>query len=340
MKKNINVLKGLVFSVTLALLSHSPLTIAAEKTDKAALFLLDGKTYTTTDLPQALQQSLYELQLDFYKKRAALADEALVTMELEKRAKAAGKSLDALADEIFSPDEVSDEAIKQFYEENKARIQQPLEKIKSQIKQLLAQNSQAKKQQTFLKQLKEENHFRLGFDKPQAPFAGIDISGFPFKGPEDGKAVLVEFADYQCPHCARASEVLKKVQEQFKDELKIVFMDFPINRSGVSRKIAEGAACAGQQDKFWEYHDLAFSDQRALNDAAMVGLAEKLKLDMDAFNQCIESDYPEKQVKRGQEQGQQLGVNSTPVLFLNGRRLHLHNMAEDLPVEIKAVLKQ
>lgn len=337
MKLTSNKLRSVALGVALALLGSSAQTFAA---DKDVLFQMDEKAYTATDLPLSLQQSLYDIQLDFYKKRAALVDEALATMELEKRAKESGKSADEMAGELFKPDEVTDEAINTFYEENKGRIQQPLDAIKAQIKQLLEQNSQAEKQNAFLAGLKEGSVFELGFAEPQAPFAEIDISGFPFKGAEDGKAVLVEFADYQCPHCARANEVLKKVQEQFKDDLKIVFLDFPINRSGISRKIAEGAACAGKQDKFWEYHDLAFSDQRALNDAAMVGLAEKLKLDMDEFNTCIESDYPEEQVKRGQSEGQRLGVNSTPTLFLNGRRLHLHDMEEDLPGEIEAVLAE
>jgi protein-disulfide isomerase len=337
MKITVRKLQGLAMGVALALLSSSPLTFAA---DKDVLFQLDDKAYTATDLPLSLQQSLYDIQLDFHKKRAALVDEALATMELEKRAKESGKSVDEVAAALFKAEEVTDEAINAFYEENKERIQQPLESIKGQIKQLLEQNAQAEKQNAFLTELKQGNVFQLGFEQPQAPFAEIDISGFPFKGAEDGKAVLVEFADYQCPHCARANEVLKKVQEQFKDDLKIVFLDFPINRSGISRKIAEGAACAGKQDKFWEYHDLAFSDQRALNDAAMAGLAEKLKLDMDEFNKCIESDYPEQQVKRGQDEGQRLGVDSTPTLFLNGHRLHLHDMEKDLPEEIKAVLEK
>ncbi|MEZ5537286.1 MAG: thioredoxin domain-containing protein [Thiolinea sp.] len=329
-------LKGIALGVALALLSSAQLTVAAEK---ETLFQLDEKAYTATDLPLSVQQALYEAQLQYYQTRSALVDEALVTMELEKRAKDSGKSVDEVAGELFKAEEVSDEEINKFYEENKERIQQPLEAIKAQVKQFLEQNSQAEKQNAFLAELKEGSVFQLGFEQPQAPFADIDISGFPFKGAADAKAVLVEFADFQCPHCKRADDVLKKVLEQFKDDLKIVYLDFPINRSGVSRKIAEGAACAGKQDKYWEYHDLAFSDQRALNDAAMVGLAEKLELDMDEFNKCIESDYPEEQVNRGQKEGQRLGVDSTPTLFLNGRRLHLQDLEKDLPEEIKKVLE-
>ena len=126
--------------------------------------------------------------------------------------------------------------------------------------------------------------------------------------------------------------------EQFKDDLKIVFMDYPINRSGISRKIAEGAVCAAAQDKFWEYHDLAFSDQRALKNDSAPRFAEQLEMDSSAFAECLASDKPAAHVKRGEEQGQRLGVSSTPTLFLNGRKLHVHDMEADLPKAIQQVL--
>lgn len=334
MKITVKSFKRIALGVAFALMSS---TVAMA--EDAPLFQLDEKGYASTDLPLSLQQALYDAQLQFYKAKKALVDEALVTLEVEKRAKASGKTADEVAQALFQGEEVSEDAINKFYEENKARINQPLDNVKGQIKQLLAQNEQVKKQTDFLEQLKQDNVFELGFDMPVAPFAEIDISGYPSKGAAEGKAVLIEFADYQCPHCARAAKVIDKVSEQFKDDLKVVFLDFPVNRSGVSRKIAEGAACAYKQDKYWEYHDLAFSDQRALNDKAVTGLAEKLKLDMDAFNKCIESDYPEEQVKRGQAEGVRLGVDSTPTLFLNGRRLHLHDMEEGLVTEIEKALE-
>ncbi|MEZ5449825.1 MAG: thioredoxin domain-containing protein [Thiolinea sp.] len=168
--------------------------------------------------------------------------------------------------------------------------------------------------------------------------AGINVEGLPAKGPEDAKVVLVEFADYQCPHCKHAGDALKPIAEQFKDDLRIVYADFPINRSGVSRKVAEGAACAFQQDKFWEYNALAFDSQRDLKADSAKKLAEELKLDMEAFDKCLASDYPAQQVARGEEEGKRLGVDATPSLFLNGRRLHLNDLAAELPKEIEQIL--
>jgi protein-disulfide isomerase len=63
---------------------------------------------------------------------------------------------------------------------------------------------------------------------------------------------IVEFADYQCPHCKIAAESLKKVTEKFKGKVRLVFMDYPINPSGISRAVAEASHCALEQGKFWE----------------------------------------------------------------------------------------
>ncbi len=306
--------------------------------DDAAMFEFNDKTYEASDLPEVLQRLLHDAELKLHQNKTALVDEALVVMEIDKRAAASGKTGEDIAADLFSADPPSDEAVTAFYEEHKARINQPLDAIKPQIVQLLVQQEQAKKQQAFLTELKEKNGFKLLLEPPKAPEIELDVSGFPFKGPEDAKVVLVEFADYQCPHCKRAGEVLKKVADQFKDELKIVFMDYPINRSGISRKIAEGAACAAEQDKFWEYHDLAFSDQRALKDDSAPKFAEQLGLDNSAFTACLASDKPAAHVQRGEEQGKRLGVNSTPTLFLNGRKLDVDNLEEDLPQAIQQAL--
>lgn len=322
-----------VLMMTLAS-SFNPVLADADE----AWFQLGDKTYGASDLPEMLQQALHEAELKFHKEKEALVEEALAVMEIDKRAEASGKSGDEIAAELFSAEPPTDEAVAAFYEENKARINQPMDAIKPQIIQLLTQQAQAEKQQAFLTKLKQDGDFKMLLKAPQAPEVKIDISGFPFKGPEDAKVVLVEFADYQCPHCKHAGDALKKVAEQFKDDLKIVFMDYPINRSGISRKIAEGAVCASEQDKFWEYHDLAFSDQRALKKDSAPEFAKQLGLDESAFADCLASDKPMAHVVRGMAMGQKLGVSSTPTLFLNGRKLHVHDLETDLPKEIEQIL--
>ncbi|HPE61984.1 MAG: thioredoxin domain-containing protein [Thiothrix sp.] len=335
-KMKLFAVKPLIVALGLVLLSAGPLAQAEE----AGLFELGGKTYTGADLSAAAQQNLYQASQEFYMARKNTIDEAIMTMELEKRAKEAGKTPEALATELFKVDSIPDEEITQFYEANKAGINQPLEQIKPQIQQYLTQQAQGEKQRDLIEEVKKAGGFKLGFAEPTAPVVGVNSDGFPFKGPEDAKVTLVEFADYQCPHCKTASEILGKVSEQFKDSLKLVFMDFPINRSGISRTIAEGAVCADQQGRFWDYNAKAFAMQRNLKAESREALAQELELDMDAFKQCVDSDLPKQTVAKAQAEGQRLGVDATPALFLNGMKLDLHNLEQDLPAAIEQVLKE
>ena len=83
--------------------------------------------------------------------------------------------------------------------------------------------------------------------KPQV-FA-IDTEGYPVKGKENSPVTIVEFADYQCPHCRQLSADLNDIYTKYKNKIKIVYIDFPINPSGVSEEIAHGAYCAYKQGK-------------------------------------------------------------------------------------------
>ena len=127
-----------------------------------------------------------------------------------------------------------------------------------------------------IEKIKKETSFEFLLKKPIAPVVNINIDGFPMTGNKKSEVTVVEFADYQCPHCKHAYEIMKKLKKDHKDKFKLVFIDFPINRSGISRKVAEGAYCAMQQGKFWEYHGAAFDAQSSLNNDSAKSLAEGL----------------------------------------------------------------
>ena len=131
-----------------------------------------------------------------------------------------------------------------------------------------------------------------------------------------------------------------EIEARYGDRLRVVFVDFPINPSGISRIVARGAACAAEQGRFWDYHDLAFERQRQLDASAPGTLAAALKLDMTAFQSCLAAPRAQAVVARGAAEAARLGLDSTPTLFLNGRRLILPSIERDLPVAIEAALAE
>ncbi len=144
-------------------------------------------------------------------------------------------------------------------------------------------------------------------------------------GNPEATVQLVEWGDYQCPACAR-----------FKQEAVPVLIDEYINTGLItfefrdfaflgpeSYKAAEAAACALDQDRFWDYHSTIYANhsgenQGAYSDDRLRTMAEELDLDMDAFRECFDNREHEETIINSYEEGSALGVNSTPTLVLNG----------------------
>ena len=302
------------------------------------VYQLKGRNYTNIDFPISLQSALYDAELQYYKAQIAIIDQAILLEEVGRLAKESGQSEEEVVREIFNVEPPSNESIHSFYEQNKEQIAAPLESVVDQIIQALRQQKVQERQIEMLEDIKKKNGFELNISKPVAPHAELAVDGFPRKGASNPTVTIVEFADYQCPHCKRAATVLAEMLDRFPDDLEIVYVDFPINRSGISRVVAEGAVCAKQQGKFWEYHDHAFADQANLSKDTPTRIAEALALDMASFETCLTSSLPSEHVLRGENEALRLGLTSTPTLFLNGRRLHLHDFSKELSIEIEAVL--
>ncbi len=302
------------------------------------LYSIDGKSRSEADLPPALQQALFDARLEHYKKQRELIDAAVFEDELERRAKRAGKSQEQIASEVLAVENPDDASVEAFYNENKSRIAYPLDAVRDQIRQMLVQRTVQARQSELIAQAKRERSFKLVLAKPTAPYAEIATEGFPSKGASDAKVTIVEFADYQCPHCKRAAGAMDQIVKRYGDDVRVVFLDFPINPSGISRIIAEGGACAAKQGRFWAYHDLAFDKQSTLGKESATMFASQVGIDADVFQSCMDSSFPREQVAKAEAEARRLGLRSTPTFFLNGRRLHLHDFEKELPVEIDKAL--
>jgi protein-disulfide isomerase len=141
----------------------------------------------------------------------------------------------------------------------------------------------------------------------------------PWIGAKDAKVVIVEFSDYACPYCAKfALEVEKKIVENYKNTVKLVFRDFPVHGES-SYKAAEAANCAREQGKFWEYHYLLFERQKEWynNVSKFLDYAEELGLDSEKFRECLDSGKYRQEVEKDFMDGVSYGVQGTPTFFIN-----------------------
>jgi protein-disulfide isomerase len=149
----------------------------------------------------------------------------------------------------------------------------------------------------------------------------VDVAYDParVKGDPNAPVTIVEFSDFQCPFCKKTESTLSGLLSKYSGRVKLAYMDFPLREiHPQAQTAAEAARCAGEQRKFWEYHDALYRDQSKLNGAELVTHARMLHLDEKSFQSCLESGKYKSKVEADIEQGSKLGIGGTPGFFING----------------------
>jgi protein-disulfide isomerase len=140
-------------------------------------------------------------------------------------------------------------------------------------------------------------------------------------GPESVPVTLLEFGDFECPHCGRAYPIVKDVKAALGEQLRVVYRHFPLtNMHEHAQMAAEAAEAAAEQGAFWEMHDHLFEHQDWLTDDDLVSYAADLGLDVDQFERELDKRTYRDAVRENFLSGVKSGVNGTPTFFINGTR--------------------
>jgi protein-disulfide isomerase len=169
------------------------------------------------------------------------------------------------------------------------------------------------------------------FDMSADPFAAnrakIHLDGSPTKGPADARVIVVEFADFECPHCRELWEALTAIEEKYP-QVRVVYKDFPLTQIHPwANSAALGGRCAFQQSPtaFWKVHDAIFENQELISPEnvwdKLVQFAIAAGLNVDAFKGCLAAPDTQREVAASHAEGVSLGVTSTPTVYINGRPL-------------------
>lgn len=152
----------------------------------------------------------------------------------------------------------------------------------------------------------------------------VDIEGAFSLGNPDATVTIVEFSDFQCPFCKRFfDQSLEQLKNEFIDTGKVLFVykHFPLSFHAQAENAALASECAGEQDKFLEYHDLIFQNQGSLSDSIYSQWANDLGLDTTQFDDCYNSGKYLDKIRKDFSDGQGYGVSGTPTFFINGNKL-------------------
>jgi protein-disulfide isomerase len=174
--------------------------------------------------------------------------------------------------------------------------------------------------------------------EPDPPVVSITLDDQPMKGNPNAPVTIVEFTDFQCPMCGKTQPILEDVAKEYGDKVKVVARDFPLDMHAFAEKAAEAAEAARDQGKYWEYTAILFKNQEALGVPKLKEYASLVGLDRAKFDEALDTGKFAEKVKRDLREGEKLGINSTPTIFINGKRVR-DKSREGLKAAIDAALK-
>lgn len=278
---------------------------------------VQGQPIAAEELTTALRGELLRMEVQRHQMLKDKLDEMIMekifTLEAAKR----GVPLEQWfqTEIVAKVPAIPAEQAQAFYEANKARIKQPYEKVSEQIVDLLLRQAHEQRRQALLKELQPQYPVTVALRPPK-----IDVAteGEPTLGPANAPITIVEFSDFQCPYCRQVQAPLKQLLKEYEGKVKLVFRDFPLrNIHPQAQKAAEAAHCAGEQQKYWPYHDKLFAVQNLTMDD-LKKIAQELELNIEQFTTCLDSNKHAKGIDVDLRDGQNAGVSATPSFFING----------------------
>ena len=305
------------------------------------LATVNGKRITSGDIENALRPLVFSVQEQVYNLRKQALDAKINQLLLEAEAKKRNVTPDSLFNSEVRPriKPVTEEDARKLYEDNKSRVQGTYEELRPQVIQYMQGQAQNKAVEDYAEELRKSGSVQVFLKPPDPPVFNIAIDDRPWKGGANAPVTIVEFTDYECPSCGATQPVLDEVVKEFGENVKLVVRNFPLGQHTHAFKAAEASEAAREQGKYWEYASLLFSNQKALEIDKLKEYASRLGLDRAKFDAALDSGRFAAKVRRDLADGDKIGVDSTPSVFINGKRAR-ERSKEALKTAIEAALKE
>ena len=291
-----------------------------EASEQTIIAQVDSQPISLADVDRRIREQLFDEKFPagkgdsaLYQARRDAIDEIVDERLLAQQSEAAQMTGEAwLAAQVANLPGVTDADVTAFFTQNQARFApgSTLEALSAPIREYL----EKMQEEEVREKLREQAVVEISLPRERKTVAAVGYS----LGPEDAPITIVEFSDFQCPYCSRVVPTIKEIAARYPDEVRIVFRHLPLSFHAQARIAAYGSICAGNQGRFWEYHDLLFENQRALQREQLSAYATSLDLDMESFEACMSAPETEALVAADLAAAEELGASGTPAFFING----------------------
>ncbi len=309
-------------AATVQVPAGSTATVADDNTVVASW---NGGEITYGEIADAAKGTLTKLEVEYLTNRFETLNGALTGLLEERLLEAEAKSRGLTVEELLKA-EVEDKLdpptegeLERFYKQNIRRFKgQPYEAVKGSLGTYLGRQKQVERYTALLADLQKAANTQINMARPELPRFKIGADDDPIRGDANAPITIIEFADYECPYCERALPALTRILDEYKGQVRLVFRDFPLSFHQRAVPASVAANCAGEQDKYWEMHDILMTNQKKLEDAHLAGYAKDIGLDMAKFTECQGKESHVAEIMADMAEAQAAGVSGTPAFFVNG----------------------
>jgi predicted DsbA family dithiol-disulfide isomerase len=285
---------------------------------ETVLATVNGKEITLQQVDESVAASILPLQQQLYAIRKVALDNLITAALLESEARAQRVSLDQLRRRLTEGEiNVTRAQVEEAYAQNAAffAAMSP-DEARERLRLDLENQARMKHYRAAIETLRRKWTVTMNFVAPVG--VGLDESGSPARGAAKPVVTIVEFSDFECPFCRQVQDTLQRIMERYTGEVRLVFKHLPSEGHRNSLPAARAAYCAGEQDRFWQFHDALFSTPN-LSQNVINEIADRLGLGREKFQSCLSAERSRAAIVKDIETARRYRVDSTPTFLINGR---------------------
>ena len=306
------------FRALLVLLLALPLGASAQAPE-TVLATINGTEITLKQVDESVKAQVYPLQQQLHAIRKAALENLITAKLLESEAAARGVSIDDVRKQLTHGEiNVTRAHVEEAYKLNASffAAMSP-DEAKERLRLDLENQARMKHYRAGIEGLRKKWTVTSSFAAP--PFVSeLDDGLAPAKGSAKPLVTIVEFSDFECPYCREVQGNLNKVLNSFGNEVRLVFKHMPLEGHRNSLPAARAAYCAGEQDRFWQFHDALFA-ARNLSPAVFEQIAAEIGLGIPKFQACLNSEHSRTAIVKDMETARLFRIDSTPSFLVNGK---------------------
>ena len=280
---------------------------------------VNGMEIRLKQVDETVLSAISPLQQQLYAIRKVALDNLITARLLEAEARSQGVSIEELRERLTRGEiNISRAQVEEAYAQNASFFaSMSPDEARERLRLDLENQTRMRHYRAGVEELRRKWPVVAKLTAPMSSGSELD-DGSPVKGPAKAAVTIVEFSDFECPFCAQVQDTLKQIVERYGGEVRLVFKHLPLEGHRHSLAAARAAYCAGEQDRFWQFHDALFAT-RKLSPEVFDEISARLGLARERFAACLSDEASRAAVVRDIELARRYRIDSTPSFLINGK---------------------